>query len=181
MTGAAGVPDAGADELARLDEACFPAPERWSAAAWDGELRAGDRIIGVRRVGGRLVAAATVQVVAGDADLHRILVDPAHRGRGLARDLLTEMVDRASRRAGRMLLEVRPDNLAALALYRGAGFAVIARRASYYGPGVDALVMELALVSHPEGQAGKGADPPPDAGLSTGVCHAGGEPREETP
>ncbi|HEX2858129.1 MAG TPA: GNAT family N-acetyltransferase [Propionibacteriaceae bacterium] len=181
MTGAPGVPDAGADELARLDEACFPAPERWSAAAWDGELRAGDRIIGVRRVDGRLVAAATVQVVAGDADLHRILVDPAHRGQGLAGGLLEEMVARASRRAGRMLLEVRPDNAAALALYRRAGFAVIARRASYYGPGVDALVMELTLAPHPEGQAGTAADARPDAGVSAGVCHAGDEPREETP
>ena len=158
MTDAAGVPDVGADELARLDEACFPPPERWSAAAWDDELRAHDRIIGVRRAGGRLVAAATVQVVAGDADLHRILVDPAHRGRGLARELLAEMVSRASRCAGRMLLEVREDNAAALALYRGVGFEVIAGRASYYGPGVDALVMELRLPPHTGGQVGTAAN-----------------------
>lgn len=145
MTGAAGVPGTTADELARLDEVCFPSSERWSAAAWEDELRAADRLIGLRHLDARLVAAATVQVVAGVADLHRILVHPEYRGRGIARDLLGEMLARTADRADRILLEVRPDNTAAVTLYRSIGFQVIASRASYYGPGIDALVMDLSL------------------------------------
>ena len=166
MTGAAGVPDAAADDLARLDAACFPESERWSASAWADELRATDRLIGTRRLDDRLVAAATVQVVAGVADLHRILVAPDVRGRGIAADLLAEMLARAARRADRMLLEVRRDNVPARALYRRFGFAEIATRGSYYGPGVDALVMERALASTPP--RGRWA-PDPDAGLSGGM------------
>ena len=46
------------------------------------------------------------------------------------------------------MLEVADDNPAAIELYRGAGFAAVARRASYYG-GADALVLEMTLA--PEG------------------------------
>ena len=40
-----------------------------------------------------------------------------------------------------VLLEVRADGVEAIALYRSEGFEVIARRADYYGPGEDALIM----------------------------------------
>jgi len=165
VTEARGVPDVTAEELARLDEACFPAAERWTVAAWAGELRAADRRIGIRRVDGRLAAAATVQVVADVADLHRILVDPRYRGRRMATGLLAEMLAMAvSAGAVRVLLEVRRDNTAALALYRGAGFTAIAARADYYGPGADALVMEATLVV-PPGQVGGAPRTHPDSGL----------------
>ena len=140
-----------AEELAVLDAACFPPDQRWSVAAWADELRADDRLLGVRRDAGALVAAATVQVVARDADLHRIMVAPGHRGRGLARGLLEEMLRRTAGRAGRILLEVRDDNVAAIALYRGFGFEVIAARADYYGPGIHARVMERRLAPRHDG------------------------------
>lgn len=147
-------PTVTAEELALLDAACFPVPERWAPAAWDDELRGGDRLLGFRRDGRTLVAAATVRVVADVADLHRIMVDPGHRGRGIARGLLDEMLGRAGVDASRMLLEVRHDNLAALALYRGVGFGTIATRPDYYGPGAHALVLERALAAPGEGPAG---------------------------
>jgi ribosomal-protein-alanine N-acetyltransferase len=43
--------------------------------------------------------------------------------------------------ARRMLLEVRPDNEPAVALYRRLGFAAVTTRRDYYGPGAHALVM----------------------------------------
>ena len=44
-----------------------------------------------------------------------------------------------------MLLEVRPDNESAVALYRRLGFEPVTTRRDYYGPGHHALVMLRAL------------------------------------
>lgn len=44
-----------------------------------------------------------------------------------------------------MLLEVRPDNEAALRLYQRHGFAPVTTRRDYYGPDRRALVMLAEL------------------------------------
>jgi ribosomal protein S18 acetylase RimI-like enzyme len=44
-----------------------------------------------------------------------------------------------------MFLEVRAGNLAARRLYRQLGFRDLGVRRGYYGPGQDAIVMELKL------------------------------------
>lgn len=44
-----------------------------------------------------------------------------------------------------MFLEVRAGNLAARRLYRHLGFRDLGVRRGYYGPGQDAIVMELRL------------------------------------
>lgn len=147
-SGAIGAPPT-ADELAALDAACFAPSERWSIVSWGGELAAGDRVLLSRRDGsGALVGAATFQVVAEVADLHRVMVRSDHRGRRLADELVREgMAVCATRGAERMLLEVRTDNEPALALYRRLGFTMIAGRDNYYGPGHDAWVLQADLPS----------------------------------
>ncbi len=47
-----------------------------------------------------------------------------------------------------MLLEVRPDNASAIALYRRLGFSPVTTRRDYYGPGQDALVMLRTLATN---------------------------------
>jgi ribosomal protein S18 acetylase RimI-like enzyme len=96
----------------------------------------GDRLLGVlvlsRRRGG-----ATARITS-------LGVHPAARRRGVARRLIEAALAFARRHAcTRLTLEVRRDNGAAVALYRAAGFTVIARLPSYYGLGEDGLRMEL--------------------------------------
>lgn len=119
---------------------------RWSRQAWAAELEADDRHVLVARAPSGVVGVATFQTVADMADLHRVVVDAAHRGRGIARLLVTAGLEWAQAMgAGRMLLEVEVDNTSALALYDRFGFAPVGRRADYYGPGHHALVMERPL------------------------------------
>lgn len=93
-------------------------------------------------------AVADFSHVIDSCDLDRIMVVPAARGAGMAGRLLRHGMGWAARRGARqILLEVRPDNLAALALYRSHGFDQIARRNHYYGTGEDALVMSASLES----------------------------------
>lgn len=80
------------------------------------------------------------------ARLYSIAVDPAVRGRGLGAALLADAeAGAAARGATRLRLEVREDNAAAIALYRGRGYAVFGRYAGYYADGADALRFEKRL------------------------------------
>ena len=93
------------------------------------------------------LAAYVVTMVAGDlADLLRIGVDPAHRRRGLAAELLAAAIEHA-RAAGavRMLLEVSDANESGLSFYTAQGFKRIDTRQGYYGDGSDALVLSRPL------------------------------------
>ncbi len=99
-----------------------------------------------RRAEVGLLGVATFQLVADTADLHRVVVAPEKRGRGIGRALIEAGFTWAAARQGRrMLLEVEHDNDAALALYRRLGFAELARREDYYGAGRHALVMQYDI------------------------------------
>jgi ribosomal-protein-alanine N-acetyltransferase len=80
---------------------------------------------------------------AGEAELLRIAVDPAHRGGGLGRALL-EACQRDLAEAGlsQLFLEVRVSNAAAIRLYRACGWEPCGRRAGYYPDGEDAALFQ---------------------------------------
>jgi ribosomal protein S18 acetylase RimI-like enzyme len=80
---------------------------------------------------------------AGEAELLRIAVDPAHRGQGLARALLEACQrDLAAEGMHHLFLEVRVSNAAAIRLYGACGWRRAGRRPRYYPDGEDALLFE---------------------------------------
>ena len=111
-------------------------PTRWYVVAQD-EL-------------GRVVGYAGLFLLAPDADVQTIGVAPQMQGLGVGRVLLQALVGH-SRQAGcrRLLLEVRAGNIAAIALYRAAGFTQLSRRSRYYPDGEDAIVLCLSLTAAP--------------------------------
>lgn len=124
-----------------IEESVFPSTA-WTPAQFWSELAHEDRVYVVVEIEGRVVAYGGVMLRPPTADIQTIAVDPGHRGRGIARDLLARLLTAAETgRCTEVLLEVRADNAQAIALYDAAGFTVIARRSAYYGPGEDALVM----------------------------------------
>ena len=113
--------------------------DAWSREAVASELLDARRTALVAEVDGAVVAYV-VTLDTGDAvDLQRVAVHPAHRRRGLARELLAAVA------ASRMLLEVGAANTAALAFYASEGFVEIDRRRRYYRDGSDAVVMQRVL------------------------------------
>lgn len=131
------------EAILALEESGFAPGERWSRASWASELEADNRIVLLADASD---GVASIQHVGGVAELNRIVVAPDARGGGLARDLLRAGIAAARAVAGEeLLLEVRHDNAAALALYGSFGFEEIARRVGYYGTGIDAMIMRLGL------------------------------------
>ena len=78
---------------------------------------------------------------AGEAELLRIAVDPAHRGGGLGQRLLTACQEAlAAAGMGQLHLEVRASNQPAMRLYRTCGWERCGLRAGYYPDGEDAAL-----------------------------------------
>jgi ribosomal-protein-alanine N-acetyltransferase len=107
----------------------------------------------VGEYGGRIVAYGVLMLAPGEAQLLNLSVVPDSRRQGLGRALLEQFAADARRLgAEQLFLEVRVGNGHAIALYEGAGFAPIGRRAAYYPPSPadgtreDALVMRRPLV-----------------------------------
>lgn len=80
------------------------------------------------------------------ARLYSIATHPAHLGRGVG----TRLVDAAERQARArgytcLRLEIRADNAASLALFRGRGYREFGRHAAYYHDGMDALRLQKPL------------------------------------
>jgi [ribosomal protein S18]-alanine N-acetyltransferase len=81
-----------------------------------------------------------------DADVQTLTVSEEFQRRGYGQTLLSELIIEAQRRrAPFLLLEVREDNNAAIALYERDGFTTISTRRNYYAPGINALVMRKRL------------------------------------
>ena len=127
-----------------LDAALF-GPTAWTAGMFWSELAGGATRWYVVAEGADGQPAGYAGLLAGgtEADVQTIAVAPAAQGRGLGALLLRALVAEAARRGARsLLLEVRADNAAAIALYTREGFERISIRRRYYQPGdVDAWVM----------------------------------------
>ena len=129
-------------ELIRLEAASFSA-DTLSARSWRDALaypRALVRVIA--GPGSDLVGAGLVFTRAETraGRLYSLAIAPPARGQGWSSRLLTALED-AARQAGcaQMRLEVREDNVSALALYQKHGYSRLCRRPGYYADGVAAL------------------------------------------
>ncbi len=110
-----------------------------------------------REAGGVVLA----RVVADEAEILTLAVDPLVRRQGAGRLLLQAAMDDAWQRgAAAMFLEAASSNAAALALYGSAGFVQVGRRPRYYPGDDDALVLRGLL--NPGAAAEAACHPPQD-------------------
>jgi [ribosomal protein S18]-alanine N-acetyltransferase len=97
----------------------------------------------------RIIGYAVMMPAGEEAHLLNLTVAGEWQGRGLGRTLLEHVIQLARNEGGQtLLLEVRPSNQAAQALYQQIGFRAVGVRRGYYPAGSgreDALVMRLAL------------------------------------
>jgi len=134
------------DAVVAIEEAIYPYP--WTRGNFIDSLASGYHCW-IAECGGEIAGYCVVAIGAGEAHLLNMSVAAPWQRRGIGREVLG-FVLRLARESGaaRILLEVRPSNEAARALYATAGFAVIATRRDYYPAGgsrEDAIVLQLDL------------------------------------
>jgi len=126
--------------LVDLEEILFPGDSPWNWRMFAAELEAGNHYVVHRDNDGVIDGYAGLAIIGDEAEVHTIGVRPDSQGNGLGRKLLRQLLSAAGDR--RMLLEVRTDNAAAIALYASEGFTTLGTRRRYYQPsGADAYTM----------------------------------------
>lgn len=141
-------------EVMAIERLSFPNP--WPASAYRYELGQNERAhyfvarpLSAHPAGkGPVVGYGGFWLVAGEAHISTIAVQPDYRRAGLGELLLGEMIDRArSLGADLMTLEVRASNLIAQGLYRKYGFQEAGVRKGYYTDNrEDALLMTIPVL-----------------------------------
>lgn len=134
------------DAVMAIERAIYPHP--WTRGNFSDSLAAGYHCW-VAECGGMMTGYSVVMIAAGEAHLLNLSVAAQWQRHGLGSELLRFIIGHARDcAAARIFLEVRPSNVAALALYTRAGFATIGVRRGYYparGGSENAIVMELVL------------------------------------
>jgi ribosomal-protein-alanine N-acetyltransferase len=137
--------------VAQIQEATFSG--RLGAATGFTDLQLSEELVRpwsrlwVAEDAGAVRGALIAWHVVDEIHLLNVAVAPGAQRHGLGRSLVRGLIDYA-RESGvtQIFLEVRVDNLPALALYDAFGFEVLNERKNYYGDGASAYEMRLALL-----------------------------------
>ena len=143
---------AGLALLAELHSAAFSLQNErpWRAAEFADLLEMPGSSAQLYSANGKPVGFVFVRTVLDEAELISVAVAPNCQGKGYAKAMLDVTV-RQLKALGvrRFFLEVREDNLKALALYRATNFKKISERKNYYrtldGRNLNAHVFSLDL------------------------------------
>lgn len=135
-------------EIMPIERSAYEFP--WSEGIFRDCLRVGYRCHVATDLGDRVMGYSLLSIAAGEAHVLNLCVDPQRRRQGVA-SLLLENMMRVARKgnAETIMLEVRPSNKGAIALYYGEGFERVGVRRRYYpaaGGREDAMLLSRVLV-----------------------------------
>lgn len=132
-----------------IEEVLFPG-DCWSVEQFWSELAQPTRCYVVATDADEVVGYAGLFLLPPDADIQTVAVRQDRQGRGIARRLVSDLLEIADTSgATHTMLEVRADNDAATALYRRLGFVPISTRPRYYPDGGDAVIMRRSRPAPP--------------------------------
>jgi ribosomal-protein-alanine N-acetyltransferase len=129
-----------------IERAVFSDP--WSARDFRDCVASGMPFLVAETADG-LAGYVVAREAADEGEILNLAVAPAWHHRGVGRALVARVLATlVGRGATQVFLEVRASNVAARALYEGAGFREVGRRTRYYRrPVEDAVVLRAAIVA----------------------------------
>lgn len=124
--------------------AAQPRSAGWSQAQFEASLSS--RALFLVRGDAQVRAYAVFVLVAPEAQLVDLAVDPSCARQGQARGLLDDAIALLEGDGySKVTLEVSETNAPARRLYQALGFVVVGRRQKFYTDGSDAILMDLTL------------------------------------
>ena len=128
-------------QIADLEKQYFSAP--WSEKSIAEEIKNSLSLWVVAVDEDTVVGYVGSQTVLFEADMMNLAVDRSYRRQGIARKLVSFLIDRRrENKTYSLTLEVCASNVAAISLYHELGFKEVGRRPRYYSkPVEDALIL----------------------------------------
>lgn len=129
-------------QVCELEEMAFSMP--WKEADFLAMLVNPDALYLVAEEDGVIAASCGLRHIVGEGDISNVVVRPQYRRRGIARCMLTKLIEEGKERFGitAYTLEVRKNNTDAVFLYEELGFVTEGIRKNFYEkPVEDALIM----------------------------------------
>ncbi len=118
------------EQIMHIELAMYPFP--WTRRIFEDCLRVGYRCH-VGEVEGNLAGYGVMSTGASEAHVLNLCVAGEFQRRGLAREMLSLLLDEADKLKVRdVFLEVRPSNAGAIILYEQMGFNQVGLRKDYY-------------------------------------------------
>ena len=134
-----------AEALAALHARAFDPPQL-GLSYWRGARDTPPNLCVVAEDEGTLVGYCDGFLAGEGGDVASVATDPARRGEGIGRALLSAFLAEARARGASLIhLEVSVANAPALALYGALGFRRVGTRRRYYADGTDAAVLAAPL------------------------------------
>jgi len=129
--------------ILEIERACFKAP--YTPRMFEEMLNNPAVIFIKAETGNTLIGYVSIEIILDEAQILNIAVAEAHRGCGIAKQLLNGALSQvAARGAGQVFLEVDEKNFPAINLYKTHGFKKISSRPKYYGEDA-AIIMKLII------------------------------------
>jgi ribosomal-protein-alanine N-acetyltransferase len=131
----------------KIETDLFPT-DAWTEALFLGELSEVpvSRKVAVAEFEGQVIGYVSLRFVGRQGDVNTIAIAKDFQRKGFGNQLLAWLLMTAKDLGVRELfLDVRADNLAAIEMYKKAGFDRIDIRRNYYDHSVDANVMRKKL------------------------------------
>src|SRR5580658_4631224 len=127
-------------------ERSAPEAAHWTSEQYNKLVESGVVLVAEEAVekAGKLCGFVCAKAVAGEWEIENVAVSAELLRRGIADELVRELIHRAKNDAAAVLLEVRESNLPARRLYEKHGFRKVGRRPLYYrDPAEDAILYAL--------------------------------------
>jgi ribosomal-protein-alanine acetyltransferase len=120
-----------------------PSAGHWTPEQYNKLVGSGVAL--VTEEAGKLCGFICAQAVAGEWEIENVVVAAGFLRRGIANELVRELIRRAQNEAvSAILLEVRESNMPARRLYERHGFREVGQRSTYYhDPVEDAILYTL--------------------------------------
>lgn len=137
-------------QILEIEKISFPTP--WHSYIFELELKKPRTLQLVSKFGDQVTGYIISWMMYDEIHILNVAVHPDFRRKGIARKLLSDVIEYFYPRGARsVILEVRMNNKAAQNLYESMGFRTLRIRKKYYtDTGEDAIVMYLDLLELPE-------------------------------